>query len=55
MWVDSQAFQVSSLPNWSWLTLNLTLTLQMKKDGDDDQQEKCTICLSEFEMEEDVR
>ena len=37
------------------LTLNLTLTLQMKKDGDDDQQEKCTICLSEFEMEEDVR
>lgn len=28
---------------------------KMKKDGDDDQQEKCTICLSEFEMEEDVR
>lgn len=27
-----------------------------KKDGDDnDHQEKCTICLSEFEIEEDVR
>lgn len=29
---------------------------KMKKDGDDnDHQEKCTICLSEFEIEEDVR
>lgn len=40
----------------SWIWMSLTLNFQTKKDGDDnDHQEKCTICLSEFEIEEDVR